>query len=312
MRQPPRTPRRHGFTLIELLVVVGIIGVLIAILVPVLGRVRDSAATTKCASNLRQIGAAVLMYANDNNDAVIPVGYRNLAAATGGKILTENYATILTRAPGRAYLQAPNAAVPTSTANNPTLLNPNDALDGSSVFECPSANNAAQEFWTVPSISKAFATTNGSTTTAWAIRTYYGINGTLGGGGREVDMFPARTIPVLVAGNALTELRALTTVPTPSKMVLLFDGKSFPASAAGAQPTPALFINGPHSRRDRGNPMTGKTNLLFFDGHVATFARTELPTEADLQDVTTPVDAHPLATNSQYNGDVRWRMDIQK
>jgi prepilin-type N-terminal cleavage/methylation domain-containing protein len=65
-----------GFTLVELLVVIGIIAVLIAILLPALNRAREAAISTRCLSNLRQVGNFLQMYANENKDRV-PIGFRN-------------------------------------------------------------------------------------------------------------------------------------------------------------------------------------------------------------------------------------------
>ena len=49
--------RKHGFTIVELLVVVSIIALLIAILLPAIGKARDAARVTQSTANLRNLGA---------------------------------------------------------------------------------------------------------------------------------------------------------------------------------------------------------------------------------------------------------------
>ncbi|MFA6289971.1 MAG: prepilin-type N-terminal cleavage/methylation domain-containing protein [Opitutaceae bacterium] len=60
-----------GFTLIELLTVIAIVGILIAIMFPVIGTMRERAHDSKCKSNLRQLVTAYLLYAQDNRGKVV-------------------------------------------------------------------------------------------------------------------------------------------------------------------------------------------------------------------------------------------------
>jgi prepilin-type N-terminal cleavage/methylation domain-containing protein len=62
-----RRRQTRAFTLVELLVVIGIIAVLVGILLPTIARARESSRRTKCMSNLKQIGAAMILYSSEHN-----------------------------------------------------------------------------------------------------------------------------------------------------------------------------------------------------------------------------------------------------
>jgi prepilin-type N-terminal cleavage/methylation domain-containing protein/prepilin-type processing-associated H-X9-DG protein len=79
--RPNSTPHK-AFTLVELLVVIGIIGVLISILLPTLSKVRQQAAATKCAANLRGFAQAWQMYC-ENSKGISPPGRMPYRSATG-------------------------------------------------------------------------------------------------------------------------------------------------------------------------------------------------------------------------------------
>jgi prepilin-type N-terminal cleavage/methylation domain-containing protein/prepilin-type processing-associated H-X9-DG protein len=96
---PPLRVRSLGFTLIELLVVIAIISILAAILFPVFAKAREKARQISCASNMRQIGVALMMYLEDSDEkypqehpsAADPARGNAPAGDYDGKLETDDY-----------------------------------------------------------------------------------------------------------------------------------------------------------------------------------------------------------------------------
>ena len=79
-----KTCRKNaGFSLVELMVVVAVIGILMAIIMPTVGRVQERGREMQCTSNLRQLQTAAISYANDRSDGRLPRAYSSMRYSRG-------------------------------------------------------------------------------------------------------------------------------------------------------------------------------------------------------------------------------------
>lgn len=166
-----------AFTLVELLVVIGIIALLISILLPGLSRARAQATQLKCASALREIGNATVLYASDYRGYLIPA--RVTTASTPGTPAGAGVYTIGPTAFGAATSVTTNGVV-LSTTTTPywqdflaPIIARNKKLGTTSVTAAEAADAQTSVLWGCPSFDKYASTATGGFNRT---QTGYGIN----------------------------------------------------------------------------------------------------------------------------------------
>jgi prepilin-type N-terminal cleavage/methylation domain-containing protein/prepilin-type processing-associated H-X9-DG protein len=247
-----------GFTLIELLVVIAIISTLAAILFPVFAQARAKARQTANINNLKQIGLAVLQYAQDYDESVVPYAVR----AGGGSTLNNRYwfGTSWTAA-AAPYNAPPYTDAPCPSASCNLYLDPNDGLlapylKNADIFDDPNARDLTPAF------------------TNW----------------RNGDRVPGYSVyPTLFPdlrvnpGDPLPLIPSLADVQEAAQTVLMVDA----ASLSGTTVVKSIFIRGPWSYTSTGALLdnssaasgvasprlharhTGAACVLWADGHVS-------------------------------------------
>ncbi|MGN6627342.1 MAG: type II secretion system protein [Tepidisphaeraceae bacterium] len=242
--------RRSAFTLVELLVVIGIIALLISILLPTLNRARDAANTVKCLSNLKQFGSAILLYANDNKNFLVPGSYKNTSNSE-----VEYWGTILING---KYLRVPPIAG--STTGNTVA---DTSSDMASIFRCPSGVDMRFGAGSTPPDPTSYTTDQGrmffreySVSTGTRVDTWYAINGWPSTpAATTFQRWPFTQLPTSPAGTA-QRLHKLTDFRNPTGLALIVDGLSW-------------LNQNPYRISARHNNKKA-ANALFLDGHSET------------------------------------------
>jgi len=246
--------KKAGFTLVELLVVIGIIALLISILLPSLNKARETANRVKCAANLKQIGNALLLYANENKGlfprtrqtAAVPVVD---VTANGGTDADPFTSSVI-----------PDANIPSAFF----LLIRQEGLT-SAVYVCPSSSGEADSYYGSPVSLRSNFSGNATNSTATGT-----ANVAKNCSYSFANVYPSTTA---IANGYKTFITAFS-----SEFAVSADIAPTLAAGAGANAWGAISLGVSRTIITTGNSKNHEQvgqNVLFADGH-ADFFQTPL------------------------------------
>jgi prepilin-type N-terminal cleavage/methylation domain-containing protein len=150
----------RGFTVIEVLVSVAVIGVLVAIMLPTIALVQESARKVVCASNTRQIGIGLNLFAQDRDDTLPPSTFQPTTSLANGRAIQQSRPDLMDTV--RIGAESGHAPGEWGRWDGIGLLYSLEYLNAPDIYYCPShmGNHSAERYeqqWDVDATSEIIA-----------------------------------------------------------------------------------------------------------------------------------------------------------